>query len=73
MARLVIYALAALKGAENDITSLEEAPTGAFTELIADGQPGRKYVVGLAEGMGGIGELFVARLAENAPGTPERQ
>ena len=58
-----------LKGAENDITSLEEDTTGAFTELIADGQPGRKYVVGLAEGSVGA-ELFVARLDVNAPGTP---
>ena len=58
-----------LKGAENDITSLEEDTTGAFAELIADGQPGRKYVVGLAEGSVGA-ELFVARLDVNAPGTP---
>ena len=58
-----------LKGAENDITSLEEDTTGAFAELIADGQPGRKYVVGLTEGSVGA-ELFVARLDVNAPGTP---
>ena len=56
-----------LRGAENDITSLEEASSGAFTELINDGLPGRKYVVGLAANpnfKGGNVELFVARLEE---------
>ncbi len=56
-----------LRGAENDITSLEEASSGAFAELINDGLPGRKYVVGLAANpnfKGGNVELFVARLEE---------
>jgi hypothetical protein len=66
-----------LRGAENDITSLEEASSGAFTELINDGLPGRKYVVGLAANpnfKGGNVELFVARLEETPTepyGAPE--
>ena len=66
-----------LRGAENDITSLEEASSGAFAELINDGLPGRKYVVGLAANpnfKGGNVELFVARLEETPTepyGAPE--